>query len=120
MKPTEPSRIETAPPTSENSSCIGLILRLFWMAFGSFALALCAIKVTLEYPRNLPVLTASVFLLAILMIVARYADIRYFSGKTCDGDPATMAHLRPYAVRVAVVAATVYTCSLMLGLVLSK
>jgi len=97
MKPTEPSRIEATPPTPETTSFIGLLLRLFWMAFGGTGLVICAFKLILDYPQNLVPLTGSIFLLAALMTGARYADIRFFNGDTCDGDPATMTtfeHMR--------------------------
>jgi hypothetical protein len=90
------------------------------MAFGSLGVYLCAIKLVLEYPQNLVLLTASVLLLGALMIGARYADIRFFRGETCDGDRATMTHFRAYTRRVAVMVAAVYFGSIILGLVFRK
>jgi hypothetical protein len=79
MKPTEPSHIETLPPTPETSSCFGPLLRLFWVAFGGVGLFICAIKLMLEYLPNLVLLPGCAFLLASLMIGTRYADISYFN-----------------------------------------
>jgi len=113
MKPTEPSRIEATPPTPETTSFIGLLLRLFWMAFGGVGLYLCALKLMLGDPQNRILLTACLFLVAALMIAARYADIRFFKGET--GAPATMTHFRAYALRTAVLASALYTGSIVLG-----
>ena len=118
MKPTELSLLETSPPTPQTSSCIGALPRVFWVAFGGFALVVCAVKLILEYPQSLVLLTACVFLLAALMTAARYADIQFFNGQTCDGDPSTMAHLRAYALRTAVLAPALYIGAILLGQVL--
>jgi hypothetical protein len=88
------------------------------MAFGNAGVVICAFKLILEYPQNRVLLSGFIILLAALMIGARYADIRFYNGQTCDCDPATMAHFRAYALRVAVLASAVCTGSIVLGLVL--
>jgi len=117
MKPTEPSCIATSPPAPETSSRIALLLRLFSMDFVGLGLAFCSIQLALEYPQNLVLLTACIFLLLALMTGARYADIRFFNGQTGDCDPAMMAYLRAYALRTAVLASAPSTSSILLGLV---
>jgi hypothetical protein len=81
------------------------------MAFWGFGLVICAIKLMLECPQNLVVLTACVFLLAALLTGARYPTSGSLTarGQTCDGAPATIAHYRGYVLRTAVLASALYT-----------
>ena len=88
------------------------------MAAGGFGLVICAIPLMLEYPEDRVLLSAYMFLLAALMIAARYTDIRFFNGETVDCDPATMNHLGAYALRTAVLASALYPSSIVLGWVL--
>jgi hypothetical protein len=88
------------------------------MAAGGFGLVVCAIKLALEYPQNLVLLTSCVFVLATLMIGIRYADIRFYNGQTIDCDRATMTHFRAYALRTVVLASALYTASILLGVLL--
>jgi hypothetical protein len=87
------------------------------MAAGNLGLVLSAIKLLLEYPQRLGLLTACMFLLAALTIAARYTDIRFFHGETVDCDPATMKHFRAYALRMGVLASALYAVSIVLGLI---
>jgi hypothetical protein len=48
------------------------------------------------------------------MLVLRYVDIVKLGGTTADGEPASRAHLRRYAVGVVSVTAAVYVLALVL------
>ena len=78
----------------------GCLLRLFWMVVGNMMLLLAALAI-LERPSRMIGLADLVFWVTVAaMLAARYADIHHFDGRTADGDPATMAHWRTYALWV--------------------
>jgi hypothetical protein len=50
-----------------------------------------------------------------LLVGARYVDIARYKGTTVDGDPATTAHFRRYALVLLVVSAAVWAAARALG-----
>lgn len=77
-------------------------VRLLWMIIGSFTLAVCAVY-TLMHPTPLLFWNDVLYGVTVpLMIIARYVDIKYFEGATAEGQPATMAHWRRYAVGLSI------------------
>jgi hypothetical protein len=79
------------------------------MLLGNFALAIAAVAIA-QRPEGALVSAADVvYWLAVAgMVAARYADIRFFGGKTSDGRPATMSDWGRYTLIVAVAAAAVW------------
>jgi hypothetical protein len=46
---------------------------------------------------------------AAALVLARYLDIKFYSGSTATGQPASMAHWRKYAVVLLICLAAVWT-----------
>lgn len=78
----------------------GLLLRTWWMLFGNAALAVVLALMALERDELPSLLDALFLVLVASLVVARFADIRYFAGATAEGTRATLAHFRRYALRL--------------------
>ncbi len=90
-----------------NASVLGCLIPTFWMLAGNGILALSALAIAAgETLFGI----ADVFYWATVgcLLAARYADIRYFAGKTSEGKPATMAHYRRYSIILCVVSGVVW------------
>lgn len=94
---------QQSPP--EKAGCLSGILRITWMAFGNVALFFCAMAAARRAAPS--ALDGAYAALVIALIVVRYVDIARFGGQTSDGDPATLAHWRRYALGLVVVAVAV-------------
>ena len=81
----------------------GCFLRLFWMMIGNLLLLLCAYSITQNRSSFLSLADAFYWAAVGCLLAVRYADIRYFKGLTAEGDPASTAHWRRYAVLLGVV-----------------
>jgi hypothetical protein len=88
------------PGPSPSPSIVGLFLRTWWMLIGNgvlfVVLALMASERS-ELPSRLDAVFAA---LVTSLVIARFADIRYFQGATAEGVRATMEHFRRYALRL--------------------
>jgi len=86
-----------------NTSALGCLLRVFWMLGGIAILLYSAIWIAIKSgSANLSVIDAVFGAGLFAAILARYLDIRYFSGTTGTGEPATMADWRRYAALMVV------------------
>ena len=81
----------------------GCFLRLFWMIIGNAILVLCAVSIVRGRSRLLGWEDVCYWALVGCLLAARYMDIQYFKGLTAEGDTASMADWRRYAVRVGIV-----------------
>lgn len=91
---------------SESTSLGALLLRLTWMAFGNIVLMICAALVS---KGTAPVLTDVLFFAtAVGLVVVRYVDITRFGGQTSEGEPATLADWRKYAIGVSIVSLVIW------------
>ncbi len=92
--------------SSPSIPALGLLLRTWWMLLGNGALALVLAMMAMER-ADLPSRLDAVFVaLAVSLVAARFADVRYFGGATAEGTRATMAHFRRYAARLTAGSAT--------------
>ena len=81
----------------------GCFLRRFWMIIGNAILLCCAYGIIQH--RSSPFSMADAFYWAIVgSLLATRVDIRYLYGTTAEGDPASMADWRRYAVFLVLVA----------------
>lgn len=86
--------------------CIAGIIRIIWMAFGNLALFLCAI---MGARRPAPSTFDFVYVgLVIGLAALRYLDIARYQGETAEGEPATLAHWRRYALGLVATAAATW------------
>ncbi len=82
----------------------GCLLRLFWMMVGNIALFLCGIAIYQNPTGYLSIADALYWALAGCLVAARFADVQYYEGTTAEGNPATLADWRRYALLVVIVA----------------
>jgi hypothetical protein len=94
-----------AAPASGKSSVAGLLLRLFWMAAGTMALALIGVFIAQSTPWAFSWGDAAFWVIVALMATARYLDVSRFAGTTVNGERATMADFRRYAMVLPLIAA---------------
>lgn len=90
-----------------NASVLGCLIPAFWMLVGNGVLAVCALAIAAG-ETSFGVADACYWITVACLLAARYADIRYFSGKTSEGKPATMAHYRRYSVVLCAVSGVVW------------
>lgn len=95
-----------APPLDPNSPPhLGILLRLVWMLGGPaaiyVALALVAVRGD-AFPSTLDLV---VWGAVALVLAVRWIDVVHCRGQTAQGDPATLAHWRRFAVLVVLIAA---------------
>lgn len=98
-KPDVPSRI--AP--QRNTSALAILARVYWMLLGNIIVVLSAVMIG-RSPQGLSLHDAAFWAGSASLLVVRYVDVTRLQGTTAEGEPATMAHWRRYAVTVAVVA----------------
>lgn len=94
MEPTQPSTAGSDVPLS------GCLLRIFWMGFGNAALVFAALHVA--HGAELASANAIFFGVVAALMIARSLDVLRFSGTTTEGQPATVADLRRYAMGLVV------------------
>ena len=82
----------------------GCFLRIFWMIIGNVILLSCAYGIIQHRSSLLSIADAFYWAIVGSLLAARYVDIRYLYGLTAEGDPASMADWRRYAVFLVLVA----------------
>ncbi len=102
----------TQDPNHESSS--GCLLRIFWMFLGNAVLAIVALQI-LRAGRALSVLDGVYWLVVVLSLVARYADIHYFKGTDADGNPPSAGTWRRFALILVLSAGAVWLAIHLLG-----
>ena len=80
---------------SKNSSISGILIRLYWFAFGHVTLVFFIISM---FENKVTVLKSVFYFLFVgLLITSKYVDIRYFDGTNAEGDkPATMTDFKRF------------------------
>ena len=89
------------------TSLLGCLIPTFWMLIGNGILALCTLAIAAG-EATFGVADVFYWITVGCLLAARYADIRYFAGKTSEGKPATMAHYRRYSIILCAVAGVVW------------
>jgi len=97
-----------ASPSSPPTPLGGCLLRAFWMVLGNALLAFAAIAIATNHERFLSLADAAFWICIAALLVARYIDIRKYSGLTGAGEAATMVHWRRYALVLAAAAAVLW------------
>ena len=109
--PNDPQHSSTQ---SEYQSPSGCLLRLFWMGAGNLALVLTALWIYQSAGWSIADILFVV--IPLLMIGSRYIDIVRHHGMTADADePATMAHLKRFALTLVNLAAALWAMARALG-----
>jgi len=96
---------KTRTPRTGNTPLRGAACCVFfWMLAGNAILAISAFLIAQHHSSFLTAADGFYWTTVACLLLARYVDIRYLVGLTADGEPATMAHWRRYAVILVVVA----------------
>jgi hypothetical protein len=77
---------------------MSMLLRMIWMMMGGVALIFCLFSIAKARPQFLSLADAFFWVAAVLMICARYLDVRFFHGTTTSGEPATMRDFAAYVI----------------------
>lgn len=88
-------------PVPQNSSA-GCLVRLFWMCIGNVILFFCLTYIFHNRVRGLALVDLSYWLTVVVLVAARWVDIRSYHGATVTGEPATLSHWRRYALCLVV------------------
>lgn len=85
--------------------CLPALVRLTWI-FGGIILIFSAVFIA--QGKGGLIADLSPFAMALVLVLVRFADIRYLNGETMDNKPATLGDWRRYAVKVLIVAGALY------------
>lgn len=98
---------------SRRSSLVALVLRITWMILGPAILFTLAGLISQRRGGSaIDLWFAGVLALVIL---ARLVDITRYQGTTGDGEPATLADFRGYALKLAAAAAAAWLLAHLIG-----
>jgi hypothetical protein len=81
----------------KNDSSAGCLIHLFWLLLGNIMLLVVAGQL-FSGGGKFSWLDILYWLLVFLILLARYADIRYFKGATIEGRPSSMQDWRRHAL----------------------
>lgn len=95
-----PSHDPSDTAASPSRSVAGLLLRAWWMLLGNGVLVLVLAVMAFERSALPSRIDAAFAALVASLLVARFADVRWFGGVTADGARATREHVRRYALRL--------------------
>jgi hypothetical protein len=87
--------------TETMTSIPALFGRLFWMILGPFALAISALSITGRRDGWFSPLDLGYFGALVGMLLGRWLEFRCGRPLTATGEPATVAHLRRYALALS-------------------
>jgi hypothetical protein len=107
-----PSQIN-AP--SQETGFLAILIRIFWMMMGNMALGLCAVFITINSIPYFSVYDFIYWMIVVMLIIARYIDVKKLNGLTADGDPATPAHWRRHTFLLILVSVPLWIISHSLG-----
>lgn len=98
--------------TAQSKQLSGCLMRLLWMVVGNLVLVLAAVNIHQQgMGFNLTAADAVFWCVACCLPAIRYLDIRLFSGRTADNQPATMAHWTRYVVVLFAVSLAVWVAA---------
>jgi hypothetical protein len=100
---------ETDNDAPQSNQLGGCLIRLLWMVVGNLVLVLAAVNIHHHGGGFQLTAADAVFWCAALLLPAiRYIDIRSFSGRTADNQPATMAHWARYSIVLLAISLAVW------------
>lgn len=83
------------PSQPVQTGCLSVIVRVTWLLFGNFALALLATLIVRA--GTVSALDAVFWGVVSVLVGARYIDVTRLGGLTAEGDPASLRHWRRYS-----------------------
>ncbi|GEM_PF-347988 len=103
---------------SQETGCLSVLIRIFWMMIGPMALGLCAVFIAINSIPYFSIHDFTYWMIVVMLITARYIDVKKLNGLTADGDPATPAHWRRHTFLLIVVSLPLWIISHSLGYVM--
>lgn len=103
------------PTPTGSSSGGGCAARFFWMGAGNAMLAFLLVFIAQQRSFQIGVLDLAYLLTVAILIAVRYVDIRYLGGRTTEGEPATLALWRRWAVAAIAVCVALWGAAHALG-----
>ncbi len=85
-------------PESPSQPPAGCLFRTVWVLFGNLAIGVIGLKIVIDQAQLFSWLDLLFWLMVVLVIGARYVDIRWFQGMTTRSEPATMRHWRMHTL----------------------
>lgn len=98
------------PELERGAGPAGCLMRLVWMLLGNFVLAIILIAIAQGSLEDgwISRLDLAFWAVTAAMIAVRYADIRYFQGRTADNKPADLSHWKKYSLSLVGIAAAAW------------
>jgi len=95
------------PPSEPESGhgCLPALFRLTWI-FGGILLIFCAVFIA--QGKSGLIADLGLFVLALVIILVRFIDIKYLKGETMDNKPATLRDWHGYAIKVLIAAGVLF------------
>jgi hypothetical protein len=103
--------------TEGGENAIGCFLTAFWMAIGNLVLAVVLMDIWRDGGRFAVSRETTYWTTLVLLVAARLVDIRWYSGETLSGEPASMPQFWRYAIGLVIVASTLWVAAHWRGLV---
>lgn len=100
-------------PLREQASPAGCLFRLFWFFAGNVLLAFLGIQLFFRNTPTLSRLDSYYWLVALFILAARYADVRYCEGATTDGQQATLKDWKQHAITLILSASLAWGLSFL-------
>ena len=102
------SRIPSSTPTpvQEPTGCLGVVVRLSWLAVGPALLFALTFKI--GDTGRFSALDVLFWIVAVGMVALRHVDIARLGGQTADCEPADMRDWRRYVIAVGAAAAALW------------
>jgi len=93
----------------------GALARAYWMLVSNVPLMFLLVAIGSRKFASPVGPSIAYFLVALSVIVVRYADIRYWNGTTADDKPATMAHWRRHTLILIIGSSCAWLVAFLLG-----
>lgn len=101
-------RAQPESHSNDNRSIVAELCRMLWLVFGPAGLFFTAAAIWKTPPWTYSYLDGVFWGLAVVIVVARFVDVRVFHGMTTEDKPATMADVWRYSAKLVVFAAGIW------------
>jgi len=99
---------------SQTTSCLSVLIRIFWMMIGNMALGLFAAFIVINRIPYFSIHDFIYWIVVVMLITARYIDVKKMNGLTAEGEPATIVHWRRYTFLLILVSMSLWIISHLL------
>jgi hypothetical protein len=96
------------PVPSQFAPFPALFVHLWWLIVGHVSVFFAAFAMYANHLSSSAVANAVFVALAVLPLIARWADFHFYDGETAEGAPTTKAHCVRYCVKSVILYAAVW------------